>query len=284
MGIACVHQASRNGTKTFSEIVVVTPELASKWLARNKKNRRVYQGRVALYASQMASGEWHLTHQGIAFDELGNLVDGQHRLLAVIESGVPIRFWVFNGVSRDAMIAIDMGKTRSAVDAFTFLGDDVNNRSVAVARILLGAYVFQRRKTERIDISYQVGLDRLRVFHSAMKEAIDFSALNTSEKGLRHACTSAAIASAWFTQNKELLSEFKDQFASGVVTSQADVAVVKLRNFMTASGKTRGGRDARADLFLRSSTALRAYVDRRPIAKLYASPDSVFPIPDVDGF
>jgi hypothetical protein len=80
MGIACVHQASRNGTKTFSEIVVVTPELASKWLARNKKNRRVYQGRVALYASQMASGEWHLTHQGIAFDELGNLVDGQHRL------------------------------------------------------------------------------------------------------------------------------------------------------------------------------------------------------------
>jgi hypothetical protein len=232
----------------------------------------------------MASGEWHLTHQGIAFDELGNLVDGQHRLLAVIESGVPTRFWVFNGVSREAMIAIDMGKTRSAVDAFAFLGDDVNSRSVAISRILLGAYVFQRRQTERIDISYEVGLDRLRAFHSAMREAIEFSVLNTSEKGLRHGCTSAAIASAWFTQNKDLLSEFKDQLVSGVVTSQSDVAAVKLRNFMTTNGKTRGGRDARADLFLRASTALRAYVDRRPIAKLYASLDSVFPIPDVDGF
>jgi hypothetical protein len=283
MNVSTSVRASRNGAAVSAHVVLVTPELAEQWLNRNPNNRRIVQARVSFYASQMQSGSWELTHQGIAFDEHGNLVDGQHRLAAVIASGVATRFWVFSGVSRKSMIAIDVGKSRTADDAFVLLGDEATRASVAIARILLGSYVFQRGTTEKLDIAYTIGLDKLRVFHDAMRDAIAFSAMQVHEKGLRHACVSAAIASAWFTQNRELISQFKDQFAAGVITSEADLAAIKLRNFMLTSNKTRGGREARADLFLRACTALRAYIERRPIAKLYASTEAVFAIPDVAG-
>jgi len=283
MNVATATRALRNGTENSAQVVSVTPRLASQWLELNPNNRRISQARVSFYASQMQSGSWKLTHQGIAFDEQGYLVDGQHRLCAVILSGVTTRFWVFDGVSRESMIAIDVGKARTADDAFILLGDEATRHSVAVARILLGSYLFQRGTTEQVDISYSIGLDRLRLFHDAMRESIDFAFVPVRDKGLRHGCVSAAIASAWFTQNRELLSQFKDHFASGVIKSDSDLGAIKLRNFMMTSSKTRGGREARADLFLRACTALRAYLERRPIAKLYAIADSVFPIPDIAG-
>jgi len=283
MSVTMTSRPSRNGTETSSRIVLITPEMAEQLLARNPRNRRIVPSRVSAYASQMKSGSWKLTHQGIAFDQHGNLVDGQHRLHAVIASGVAIRFWVFEGVPRESMIAIDVGKSRTADDAFYLLGDEATRASVAAARMLLGSYMFQRGVTEKLDIAYAIGLDKLRVFHESMRDAIDFSMVFAPEKGLRHGCVCAAIASAWFTQNRELLSQFKDHFASGVITSEADIGAIKLRTFMLTSNKTRGGREARADLFLRSCTALRAYLERRPISKLFAEPKSVFPIPDVAG-
>jgi hypothetical protein len=92
MSVATAIKASRNGTATSAEIVLVTLEIAAQWLDRNPQNRRIVQSRVSFYAAQMQAGSWKLTHQGIAFDEYGNLVDGQHRLYAVILSGTPRPF------------------------------------------------------------------------------------------------------------------------------------------------------------------------------------------------
>lgn len=43
------------------------------------------------FAEAMSRGEWMVTHQGIAFSSAGVLVDGQHRLAAVIEAEHAIR-------------------------------------------------------------------------------------------------------------------------------------------------------------------------------------------------
>jgi hypothetical protein len=42
------------------------------------------------FAEAMRRGDWRLTHQGIAFDASGALVDGQHRLAAIVEADVPV--------------------------------------------------------------------------------------------------------------------------------------------------------------------------------------------------
>ncbi len=72
---------------------MVTPELATQWLEKNTDNRPMRQSHVELLAREMREGKWQLMPDGIAFDTNGVLMNGQHRLWAVVESGmtVPMR-------------------------------------------------------------------------------------------------------------------------------------------------------------------------------------------------
>jgi hypothetical protein len=74
----------------------------------------------------MRNGGWTLTHQGIAFDENGELVDGQHRLNAVIEANVPVEMNVTTNVHRQPgeAFTIDMGRKRTYANVATMSGVD----------------------------------------------------------------------------------------------------------------------------------------------------------------
>jgi len=76
-------------------IVDVTPEMAAQWLAAGRFNRRVNHAAVASYERQINAGLWRCSHQGIAFTREGVLIDGQHRLLAVVRTGKTVRMTVF---------------------------------------------------------------------------------------------------------------------------------------------------------------------------------------------
>ena len=69
-----------------TEVVLVTPLLAKKWLERNTDNRDIRPSVVTGLAESITRGEWVLSHQGIAFAKSGRLLDGQHRLLAIVEA------------------------------------------------------------------------------------------------------------------------------------------------------------------------------------------------------
>jgi hypothetical protein len=47
----------------------VTPELAYEWLKKNPHNRHMRQDVITSYARDIKTGNWHTTHQGIAFNE-----------------------------------------------------------------------------------------------------------------------------------------------------------------------------------------------------------------------
>lgn len=99
----------------------ITPETATKYLEKNTRNRPLIQPTVDRYASMMAQGHWLLTHQGVAFSESGALLDGQHRLSAIVKCGQPVTIMVSrglpdgqqNGINIDTMDVIDCGKTRT---------------------------------------------------------------------------------------------------------------------------------------------------------------------------
>lgn len=84
------------GKKTTMELkeIIITPEIAQDMLKYNTCNRQLSRNTVAKYARMMKQGEWYLSHQAIAFaeDDNGNqiLIDGQHRLAAVVQSQTPI--------------------------------------------------------------------------------------------------------------------------------------------------------------------------------------------------
>ena len=110
-----------------TKTVMITPEMAKEWLTHNMAgNRPVQKGTVHSYARQMRNGSWNLTHQGIAFDENGELIDGQHRLRAIIEASVPVEMNVSTGVHRvqGEVFTIDMGRKRTYQNAIVMGGID----------------------------------------------------------------------------------------------------------------------------------------------------------------
>jgi len=67
------------GLSMRTEVMSVTPDMAAKWLTQNSGSQRtVSRHTVDKYAADMAAGMWELTHQAIAFNTTGDLVDGQH--------------------------------------------------------------------------------------------------------------------------------------------------------------------------------------------------------------
>lgn len=100
-----------------TSIINVTPAMAQKFLDSNAEfQRNLRIGEVKTLAEAMRRGEWVLTHQGVAFDSNGRLIDGQHRLHAIIMSGLPQDMLVVNGVDPAAFKVLDIGAKRSTAD------------------------------------------------------------------------------------------------------------------------------------------------------------------------
>jgi hypothetical protein len=74
----------------------ITPAKALQYIATvdMSKQRPLKQSKINDYASAMSHGHWVMTHQGIAFDDEGNLCDGQHRMHAVVKSGATVEMQV----------------------------------------------------------------------------------------------------------------------------------------------------------------------------------------------
>jgi hypothetical protein len=103
-------------SKIKSEVVTITPEMASQMLCHNTGNREVRDSIVAKYMRIIARGEWKLTHQGIAFDVDGKLVDGQHRLMAIVRTETAVQMMVTRGVDPETFGVLDQGARRTAAD------------------------------------------------------------------------------------------------------------------------------------------------------------------------
>ena len=94
----------------------VTPEMAAEFLQRNKSNRPFRQSWADEWAGRIRRGEWLPTHQGIAFDEDGNLIDGQHRLTGIVIAGIPMYCQITTGLPREAFAVMDQGNRRTLSD------------------------------------------------------------------------------------------------------------------------------------------------------------------------
>lgn len=129
-------------------IKTVTPSIAEEYLKTMVRNRSCNPRTVSAYAQDMRNGNWFLTHQGIAFNSSGRLVDGQHRLRAVIESGADVEMMVTtgleerrkNGVVVDAMDGIDRHRPRS-IGAQLQISHGIKNAN-AVAALARGIVCF----------------------------------------------------------------------------------------------------------------------------------------------
>ena len=98
-----------------ASVVDVTPEMAKEWLSHNCKNRKINMNIVAKYANDMKNGNWELNGESIAFNQDGTLINGQHRLKAVIVSDTVVPMMVVTGLD-NATALFDRGRNRRTSD------------------------------------------------------------------------------------------------------------------------------------------------------------------------
>lgn len=109
----------------------ITPEIAKKYYAKSRGNRVIRRKTVNEYIAQMKKGLWVLNGETVCFDVNGALMDGHHRLLAIMESGVTIEILVVRGIDPKAWYTYDQGKSRSGGDIFQL--DGISNPFAAKA-------------------------------------------------------------------------------------------------------------------------------------------------------
>lgn len=121
-----------------AEVRKIDPETAERWLGLNQRNRSLNHNTVDRYVRDMEAGAWQFTGEAIKFDENGDLIDGQHRLAAIVKSGCTIECLVIDGLPGKAQDVMDSGRSRTAADALKIHGEANANHVAAVAAIALG--------------------------------------------------------------------------------------------------------------------------------------------------
>jgi len=135
--IAHIRKAASLATLS-ADFETITPDQARAMLGKNVHNRNVRKNIVAMYARDIRNGAWQITGEAIKFSDTGELLDGQHRLLAIIEADMAATLLVVRGLKKESQDVMDSGTKRQAADALTLAGYKNANLLAGSARVVIG--------------------------------------------------------------------------------------------------------------------------------------------------
>jgi len=185
--------------------VDVTPELARLWLAVGRFNRRVNYSAVAKYVRQINAGLWRCTHQGIAFTREGVLIDGQHRLLAVVKTGKTVQMIVFTNEPIENFAFIDCGRNRSNLDTMRLGQADGTLSSLhtqTVRSFLAGRFCQTANRWSNAEVNKEY-----EKHHEAINHVVELFA-PCKDKRLNDPTVRGLLARAYYHVVPERITEF----------------------------------------------------------------------------
>jgi len=127
------------------QIETITPSMAKTYLSRNINNRSLTKNHLAFLKSEMLAGNFKLNGQSIVLGSTGRLLDGQHRLTAIIETGISIQSVVMHDVDESVFTTIDTGKQRGGYDALHIHGAKNSKHLASAIRKILDRFGSERR-------------------------------------------------------------------------------------------------------------------------------------------
>jgi len=242
----------KNSTpKTISyQTVNMTPAVAAEILKGNDGNRSVKKNHVDFLADSMAQGEWKLSHQGVAISPTGRLLDGQHRLLAVVKSGVTVPMMVAYNVQEANFAYMDSGITRSNADSL-----NIHVRQADICRFICILLSGKKRKPTAKEIM---------VVYNAFEPALKAIPLHRKcrAQALESMSTRAAIA-VLFMEGFNVVSVYIDMMDLNFENLPHNASVFTKLCIRGISRKA----DARLDCFLLALKALDPRVEDRKVLR-----------------
>lgn len=256
------------------EYVLITPEMAANLLESNGNNRNLSEGTVKAYANDMLNGNWdYKTGSAISIDENGILRDGQHRLAAIVMSGVTIPTWVIRNVSSDGIY--DNNRKRSNSDQISIMKPEYENvykstRYISVARQIITHGHFNRRMVTPKEI-----ID----FTDIHKNILDGFFLNIPQgtvPKLSLAVVHLGLFLAYVSgEDMDDILSFYDMLCTGMSTSPVEFPIIAYRNYLlNASGIST------TDLEIgRCQYAFKKYLTKSSVKKNMSPKELIYPFP-----
>lgn len=141
----------KNGVKLEIGVIEFTPEMAQFVLdMRNNHNRDINARLSDKITSIMSEHKWLLINT-LVFDAFWNLLDGQHRLVGVVKSGIPAAFLVVKGHDPDIFALLDSTlRKRNTVDAVTIADPNAKYKSSISSSIRLITAIKNRTLNVRV--------------------------------------------------------------------------------------------------------------------------------------
>lgn len=220
--------------------VNVTPEMAKRMLDHNTHNRAKSSSDQQDFETKLRTGRVLHTHQGIAFDVLGRVLDGQTRIAAVEATGINCPFMVSAGWPIENFAAVDTARRRTAAQVLKMEGVSNSAWVSAAVRLLV---LYDAWKQLMLDHTRdRIGNDQI-VGHAAKLDQDDVHAAVRAAARLRKETREAPVGPAGvvaalylirraMTPDYEPVDEFAEQLALGVRETDDPVIYVLRRQLM----------------------------------------------------
>lgn len=261
--------------------VNVTPELAQDWLARNKCNRAISDAYVASLIRDMKEGKWIVNGDTIRFSKEGELLDGQHRLTAIVKSGIPQDVYVMTGLNKTSHF--DDGRKRSIRDQILAMGmagkDDpfANSHCIATARYIHSLNKYGNGRCHGIKPSTEDIFYWMVKHEVAMCLIYKMSRSHNGAVNARSAFLLAAVVAAFEAgiPEERILSWYKS-IRTGEYSGEKQLSAIVLRNLIISTNRAGERYAPQKEMFLKSEYSLSTY-DIKPVKILQAK--ECFPLP-----
>jgi len=110
-------------TEQAASIELIDPATATSYLQANTRNRHLQTKYVNRLAGAMERGEWQFNADPIRFSDTGVLLDGQHRLAAVVQSEMTVPMLVVRGLVDESQTTMDTGNKRTFAHFLSMAGE-----------------------------------------------------------------------------------------------------------------------------------------------------------------
>jgi hypothetical protein len=205
----------------------ITPDIAIGLLKKNKINRILRTRKVNDYAKVMKEGGWKCIPDCICISTDGYLINGQHRLHALIKANVTLYFSVAVNVEPELYMHVDNVLPRSGADTLKSAGlNGLASKIAQAARNVI--YEEENGNTLRFWIPNYKIAEQVRKNPSLLRAVEDVHGV--AKKGTKQ-MFSDAVASAYYFMLGSESWEFFEKLYTGENLPN-DSPVIHLRNVL----------------------------------------------------
>lgn len=214
----------------------IGPDEARHYLTLVPSTQRSQQSvTVTAYAKEMAEGRWRFTAEPITFDTENNLIQGQHRMAAVVRAGVTLPFLVVRGAPADSFAVVDIGRRRTASQ---FLNGKYQTHIMSGARAL---WLIERNQSMTSDLGWKnLAIDQQIAYAETWPELYEYApAVNRIARitTIPGRMLMPVLAQTERTSYRHRIPGFIEFLETGVGAEVGDPRLALRERFMTGSDR-----------------------------------------------